>query len=83
MVKLPDNKIVLQRVKPATLHMQLKSTYKNVYDLSVKLQKDGYEYLGMILIGEICRDASKNSKIKKSLKDSGYVKKYKEYVQTV
>ena len=73
----------IQRVGKIPFYMRLSSTYKDIYELSEKMIKDGSGYLAMILIGEVCRDASKNVIIKKAFTRSGYVDKYKEIVKQV
>ena len=62
------------------LKMRLYTTYKNIYDISEKMVKDGSGYLAMLLIGEVCRDMKKHPAIKKVFIQSGYVEKYKNIV---
>ena len=61
--------------------MGLESTYKIIYDISEKLIKTGLGYFSLILIQEICTDATKRKVIEKGLKKSGYVDKLKKMVE--
>jgi hypothetical protein len=47
--------------------MQASSTYKNIYSVSNALVDEGLGTLGMLLIGQVCFDATKDKKIKKAL----------------
>ena len=72
--------ISVKRVEKIDLKMRLSSSYKNIYDICKKMLKYGYGYLGMLLIGEVCRDIQKYKSIKKIFVESGYVEKYKNIV---
>jgi hypothetical protein len=79
--KLDNNRLAVQRVTPPKMVMQLTSTYKDIYEISNKLKNENLGVLGMLLIGQVCFDATKNVKIKKVLVKSGYIEKYKELVR--
>ena len=81
LIKLEDGRIVLQRMKSITSVMENSNTYKNIYELSNNLVNEGLRLLGILLIGEVCRDANKNPKIRKALINSGYIKKLKKVVE--
>jgi DNA topoisomerase-1 len=81
LVKLENERLAVQRVKPSMLIMQIGSTYKNIYEISKKLLDEGLGTLGMLLIGQVCFDATNNSKIKKTLVKSGYINKMKTIVR--
>ena len=81
LVKMENGQLAVQRMKPAKLIMQVVSTYKNIYTVSNALLDEGLGTLGMLLIGQVCRDATKNKKIKKALVKSGYIDIYKEIVR--
>ena len=76
LVKLDNGKLAVQRSKPITLIMYTKNTYNDIYNMLLELKKNDLGLLGMLLLGQICRDALKNKKIKKILKEYGYNKKY-------
>ena len=78
---MENGQLAVQRMKPAKLIMQVVSTYKNIYTVSNALLDEGLGTLGMLLIGQVCRDATKNKKIKKALVKSGYIDRYKEIVR--
>ncbi len=78
-----DGRLAVQRIKPPSLNMQIVNTYKDIYDISKKLEEENLGVLGMLLIGQVCFDAVKNSKIKKVVIKSGYIDKYKEIVRNV
>jgi len=75
------NFAAVQRMEKIPLSMRLSSTYKDIYEISEKMIKDGSGYLAMILIGEVCRDARKHAAIKKAFVVSGYVDRYKKIVE--
>ena len=52
-----------------------------MYDLCVKFINANYGYLSLILIGEICRDCTKYSKMKKAILQSKYLNKFKKLVK--
>ena len=81
LIKLENGQLVVQRMKPINVFMEVSSTYKNIYELSNSLVDVGLGLLGILLVGEVCRDANKNTKIKKALIKSGYIEKYKEIVK--
>jgi hypothetical protein len=81
LLKLEDGRMVLQRVTSAKLVMQVSSTFKYIYELSKQLIDDGLAILGMLLVGQLCKDATENSKIKKALIKSGYIKRLKDIVR--
>jgi DNA topoisomerase-1 len=81
LLKLDNNRLAVQRVTSPKLVMQLTSTYKDIYEISNKLENENLGVLGMLLIGQVCFDATKNVKIKKALVKSGYIEKYKELVR--
>ena len=76
-----NGQLAVQRVNPASLVMQVGKTYKDIYDISKKLDDEGLGVLGMLLIGQVCFDATKSSKIKKVVVKSGYIDKYREIVR--
>ena len=82
LIKLEDGRLVVQRMKPAKLAMEVSDTYKNIYDVSKIMVDEGVGILGVLLIGEVCRDAAKNPIIKKALVKSGYIEKYKDIVKS-
>ena len=61
--------------------MQASSTYKNIYSVSNALVDEGLGTLVMLLIGQVCFDATKDKKIKKALVKSGYIDRMKEIVR--
>ena len=77
------NSIEVQRSTPVNLIMGMESTYKNIYEMSEKLNKAGLGYLSLIFIKEICDDATKNKIIEKGLKKSGYVDRFKKLVESI
>ena len=77
------NLIEVQRSSPVNTLMGVKDTYKTIYEMSEKLHKEGLVYLSLIFIQEICSDATKYEIIKKGLKTSGYVDKFKKLVENV
>jgi hypothetical protein len=81
LLKLEDGRMVLQRVTSAKLVMQVSSTFKYIYELSKQLIDDGLTILGMLLVGQLCKDATNNSKIKKALIKSGYISRLKDIVR--
>ena len=81
LVKLEDGQLAVQRMKPARLIMQISSTYKNIYTVSNALLDERLGTLVMLLIGQVCRDATKDKKIKKAFVKSGYINRYKEIVR--
>ena len=82
LIKLEDGRLVVQRMKPAKLAMEVSDTYKNIYDVSKIMVDESVGILGVLLIGEVCRDAAKNPIIKKALVKSGYIEKYKDIVKS-
>ena len=55
--------------------------HKIIYDISEKLINTDLGYFSLILIQEICADATKHKVIEKGLKESGYVDKLKKMVE--
>ena len=78
LMKLENGNLVVQRMKPSTVVMQDSNTYKNIYEISSSLIDAKLGLLAILLIGEICRDSTKNTAIKKALIKSGYIEKFKK-----
>jgi hypothetical protein len=68
------------KYKELTFIMEIVSTYKIIYEISQNLSDIGFAILGMLLIKQVCFDATKNSKFRKGLIGSGYIQKIKEFV---
>jgi DNA topoisomerase I len=81
LVKLEDGRLAVQRVTQSKLSMYIVSTYRDIYKLSKELQEEKLGMLGMLLIGQLCFDATKDPKIKKVMVKSGYIDKYNEIVR--
>ena len=80
-MKLENGNLVVQRMKPATVVMHDSNTYKNIYEISSSLIDAKLGLLAILLIGEICRDSTKNTAIKKALIKSGYIEKFKKLLE--
>ena len=83
LMKLENGNLVVQRMKPATVVMQNSNTYKNIYEISNSLVDAKLGLLAILLIGEICRDSTKNQTIKKALIKSGYIEKFKKFIKSL
>jgi DNA topoisomerase-1 len=81
LVKTESGILAVQRVSHVKLNMQMKGTYKNIYDVSNDMQKEQLGILAMLLIGQVCKDATNNSRIKKAVVTSGYLEKFKDIVR--
>ena len=73
--------IKVRRSSTVSLVMGIGSTYRTIYDICEKLVKTGLGYFSLILIQEICTDATKYKVIEKGLKKSGYVVNFKKLVE--
>jgi DNA topoisomerase IB len=65
------------------VRMKMPTTHKDIYDLSVEMKKNNMEYLALLLIWAVCRDSTKYTTMKKVLKNSGYLEKYKKFVMLI
>jgi DNA topoisomerase I len=76
-----DGNVMIQRIAPPTTKMSDPNTYAEIYEVSKRLKEDGSVILAYLLLDELtCRDVKNHVTIKRALKTSGYVDKYKRLV---
>ena len=61
--------------------MSLTQTYKQIYDLCLRLKNLNYGYLSLILISAICKDCTKYPYMLKTLSQTNLICKFKKIVK--